>query len=234
MFTLHAAADDDVLVYVLERDSAVDLSLEPSTSIAFAGDALAVRADLRDGDAPLLATFRGEGIAPGGARTPLTLARAAGSQAIGELRLPRTDDAPGALYSVQVDAAGTTRSGLAVRRSVLHAIAVGLPTARFTGDATPVRTTDGGVQVHLGVEVGAASRYGVSAVLYGDHSGVMRPIAAAQAAGWFDAGAGELRLDFDRAALIRGAGTTLELRDLRLVDQGRVQVLHRQARALAW
>ena len=94
---------------------------------------------------------------------------------------------------------------------------------------------DAGIRFVLTVDVGAASRFGASAVLYGTNDrGEPQPIAVGQAARWLEPGPGDLALEFDAAALsAAGMRAPYELRDLRFVDQGRVQVLHRQARALA-
>lgn len=231
LFTLRADAEGDVLIYVLERESPVFLSLEPSSMVGFVGDTVTLTSALRDPIAALDgAIVDGELVAPGGARSPLPIARAAAEAHQSALTLPRPEGPPGALYTVQIDASGTTRGGLPVRRTVTHALAINLPTARFTGALRPERLADGGVRLRLGVDVGAASRYGASAVLYADHSGSMRPLALGQAARWLDAGASELVLDFAAGDLV-GEWTTLAVHDLRLVDQGRVQVLHRQAEA---
>jgi hypothetical protein len=234
-FTLRAVTSAPALVYVLERASTTRLSLAPASELAFAGDRVRVAADLRDGDAVLSASsIEAALIAPDGARTGFTLAPAPDGGYAGELDVPAHHGPPGALYTLQVDAVGANARGLRVRRSVTNALAVSLPTARLAGPVATERD-DAGLRFILAVDVGAASRFGASAVLYGTNDrGQPQPIAVGQAARWLESGPGDLALEFDAAALsAAGMRAPYELRDLRFVDQGRVQVLHRQARALA-
>lgn len=233
-FTLRGQTSGPVLVYVLERASATSLSLEPSSAIAVPGARVRVTAALRDGEAVLAATsITGALIAPDGAATSFTLARGQGGDYAGELDVPAPRGPLGPLYTLQVDIAGANARGLPVRRTVTNALAVGLPTARFAGTVA-ARPVDGGLRFALDVEVGAASRFGASAVLYGtNRRGDAQPIAVGQAARWLEPGAGELALEFDAATLAAaGMQPPYELRDLQLTDQGRMHVLHRQARAL--
>lgn len=235
-FTLRGQAQGRVLVYVLEKRSSAVLALAPATDLAFTGARVPVSVHLRDGEAVLQASsITGALVAPTGERAPFALARAADGSYRGDIVAPAHRGPPGALYSVEVDAAGTTARGLPVRRIAAGAVALGPPTARFTGSAEFAAQPDGALRVTLPVDVGAASRYGASALLYGtNNSGELQPIGVAQSARWLDAGAGALSLDFDAATLAAGGmRAPYELRDLRLVDQGRVHVLHRQARALA-
>lgn len=233
-FKLRAPVAAPALVYVLERAGSADLSLEPSSQVSFSGGRVRLSAALRDDDAVLSDTaLDGALIAPDGAVTPLTLTRAADGDFTGELVAPARSGPPGALYTLQIDATGTNARGVRVRRSVTHAVAVVHPTARFAGPAAAERDDDG-LRLALAVDVGAASRYAVSAVLYGTNAhGQPQPIAVGQAARWLDAGPGELELSFDAATLAAsGMHAPYELRDLQLTDHGRIQVLHRQSRAL--
>ncbi len=233
-FKLRAPVTAPALVYVLEPVGSADLSLEPSSQIAFAGGRVRLAAALRHGEAVLSATsVDGALIAPDGAVTPLRLTPAPDGDLAGELDLPARGGAPGALYTLQLDATAANARGVRVRRTVTHAIAVAHPTARFAGPAAADQA-DSGLRVSLAVDVGAASRYAISAVLFGTNTrGEAQPIAVGQAARWLDAGPGEIELSFDAATLAAGGmRAPYELRDLQLLDQGRIHVLHRQARAL--
>lgn len=235
-FTLRGQVAGRVLVYVLERESPAVLSLVPGADLAFSGATIPVTVHLRDGEAVLSASsIAGALVSPTGARTPFALARAADGSYRGDVVAPTREGPAGSLYGVEVDAAGVTVRGLPVRRIATGAIALGAPTARFTGPARIERPRDGGLRVELSLDVGAASRYGASALLYGtNRDGELQPIGVGQSAAWLDPGAGALSLEFDAATLAAGGlRAPYELRDLRLVDQGRVHVLHRQARALA-
>ncbi len=90
------------------------------------------------------------------------------------------------------------------------------------------------MRVALGVEVAAPGRYDVRGVVYGrDATGQARPLALAQSAAWLDAGRGELALDVDAGLIAKsGLAAPFELRDVRLMDQGRMGLLQRQEVAL--
>jgi len=120
-----------------------------------------------------------------------------------------------------------------VVRTARTAFACSLPTAVLGGDAA-VRSGEAGVEIALAVDVTTAGRYDASGVLYGtDAKGQLRPLALAHAANWLDPGRAALTLTFDAARLEAARlAAPFELRDLRLADQGRMGVLHRQSRAL--
>jgi hypothetical protein len=136
-------------------------------------------------------------------------------------------------WSVEVELTATV-AGRPVRRTVTTAVAVSVPTARLTGAAALTRPGEG-LRAELELEVASDSRYAVTAVLHGhNREGQLQPIAIGQSAAALAPGRRQLALEFD-AKLIADSGlrAPFELHDLRLVDQGRMFVLHRQARALA-
>lgn len=232
-FTLRAAAAARVLVYVLERASATTLSLAPASDVAFAGASVRVTARLHQDDAVLEATsIAGELLGPDGATTPIGLTRDPEGTYSGHVTAPAVP-VQGALYTLQVRAEGKSRQGLALRRDAVGAVSLALPTARFTAAAAR-DPGPGELRVRLAVEVAAASRFGVSAVLHGTSAGgELQPIGVAQSAQWLEPGVHHLALVFDADTLAASRlGAPYELRDLRLADQGRMSVLHRQARAL--
>jgi hypothetical protein len=108
---------------------------------------------------------------------------------------------------------------------------VSVPVARFDGSVVRERAAEG-LAVRIGVEAAAASRYGVSGVLYGTGAdGVLRPVALAQSATWLTAGHGNIVLRYDAASLSLGA--PWEVRDLRLVNQADLSVQERRERAIS-
>lgn len=134
------------------------------------------------------------------------------------------------LWEVQASGDAVVK-GQTVRRSLRVAFGVALPVARLDGSAAMV-AEPGSVGVRLGVEVGAAGRYETRALLYGMVGGAMTPLAVAHSANWLEPGTQSLVLRYD-AGLLAGASGPFELRDLNLLDQGRMGVLQRQQRALA-
>ncbi len=147
-------------------------------------------------------------------------------------RLPLdADEAPSqGLWEVQASGEAQVR-GQTVKRSLRVAFAVALPVARLDGSAAIVNAP-GSVGVRLGVEVGAAGRYETRALLYGMVGGVLKPLAVGHSAQWLEPGSQSLVLRYD-AALLAGATGPYELRDLNLLDQGRMGVLQRQQRAVS-
>ena len=232
-FTLRAPADAPVLVYVLERDSGASLSLAPRSDVVFVGAELRLSARLREDGAPLAASaISGDLLAPDGTLLPLALTPGPDGAYAGVVTAPARA-VPGVLYTLQVRSEATTRGGLKVRRDATSAVSLVTPTARFTAGAAREQG-EGALRIDLDVEVAAASRFGASAVLYAStRAGELQPLGVAQSAAWLEPGARTLSLTFDRDTLGASTlGAPYELRDLRLTDQGRLSVLHRQARAL--
>ena len=137
--------------------------------------------------------------------------------------------APG-LWEVQASGEALVK-GQTVKRNLRVAFAVALPVARFDGSAA-LANEPGSVGIRLGIEVGAAGRYEARALLYGMVGGAMTPLAVGHSAQWLEPGSQGLVLRYD-AGLLTGASGPFELRDLNLLDQGRMGVLQRQQRALS-
>lgn len=123
-----------------------------------------------------------------------------------------------------------------VPRDARTSFSVSMPVARLDGRVERVRTTvrSQPLMLRFGVEAAAASRYQLSAVLYGHAAdGSAHPTAIAQSAAWVDAGRGSIDLAFDVPSLsVAGLGPPWELRDLRLVNQADLGLLERRERAL--
>ena len=228
------AGDDAVyVVTVLDRESPAELRLRAAADVAFAGSSIGAVAALADGDRTLpIETATARLVSPDGAVTPLDAAIAADGTVRISGRLPREIGPADGLWEIHVTVAGAL-DGMTVRRDVRTAFAAVVPTARLTGDAT-VAAVDGGLRITFGVETAAAGRYEVRGVLFGTgDDGALHPAVRADAAAWLEAGAGSLDLVIDGGTLAAaGLHAPFELRDLRLLDQGRMFVLSRQARAV--
>jgi hypothetical protein len=237
LFVLRGRVAAPVLVYLLERAAPTYLSLAPSSDLVLAGDTVQLVARLRDGQADLeVRSIDARLIAPDGTAVTFAMTRAGDGSARADVRAPTPPPVAGALHTLQVHVEGVTARGLKVRRTATSAFAVSAPTARYTGAVAIEDPSPRGLRIRLGVDVAAASRFAAAAILHGsDANGHLRPIGVAQTARWLEPGAGALVLEFDAATL---AATDLrapyELRDLRLVDHGRLALLHRQARALVF
>ncbi len=224
-----AASSDRYVMHVFDSASEVSLSLETGADSYLHGQTLTVEARLSDGARALRAdTVEGFVSSPAGRAWPLEFRRAGrgvyrAALTLDALELP----APG-LWQVHASATGRF-AGQAVLRAGRTAFACAVPSARFSGSVEV-----DGLSFRLGVDTASAGRYEARGVLYASAAdGSLRPAGVAHSAAWLEAGSGSLELTFDREVL---AGESLsapfELRDLRLVDQVRMGLLHRQQHAL--
>jgi hypothetical protein len=230
-FTVRGTADGDVHLDVRERGSDIVLAVQAAADVVFVGEAVRVQARLiHDGRVLPDARVSGRLVDPSG-REVGALLRGPGGQLQRTLPTRIGEHPAGALWTALVTAEATV-DGVPVRRTVTTAVAVSVPTARYTG-AAEVETTNG-VVVALELDVASPGRYAATAVLYGtNREGASQPISVAQSAAELTPGRRRLTLEFDAAAIsAAGMRAPFELRDLRLADQGRMAVLHRQARGL--
>lgn len=234
-FTLKAAdlSQGRYVMHVLDQHSPVSLSLKTQRSDYLHGDPLIVETALQ-GDGLKLATTAVEGfvVSPAGRSWPLQLSPVAGghqaSLPLDALEAP----APG-LWEAHVAVQGKA-DGQPLRRYSKVAFNVAVPSASLNGRAERVASENGALAIRLGVDTAAAGRYEVRGVLFGSNAdGAMLPLAVGHSADWLQAGAQGLVLSFD-AELVKASGldAPFEVRDLRLVDQGTLGTLHRQARGL--
>lgn len=233
VFTLQASAAGEVRLDVREPDSGIVLALQTAADVVFAGEAVRVQVTLLDSDGHAVpsARFNGRLLDPAGKdRGALVRGRDGRLHAT----VPARVDAhpPGALWTIDLTADATI-DGVPVRRTVTTAFAVTVPTARPTG-AADVDSTNG-VRVALELDVASPGRYAATAVLYGtNREGQSQPISVGQSADELTPGRRTLTLEFDAAAITAsGMRAPFELRDLRIADQGRMTVVHRQARGLS-
>jgi hypothetical protein len=226
-----AHAQGRYLVHVFEPDSTLVLSLAADRDTTLAGSAITFRAALTDGNAArALRLASGLVTAPDGYSADLHFTR----NGDGSFSATFTPDAAHSdgpqLWEAHAFTA-TMAGALTVLRDAKTAFAVSEASARFGGDASITRDASG-LRVALGVTTANASRYQVSAVLYGTGAdGALRPAALAQSATWLAASGGTVELGFD-AETLGMLRAPFELRDLRLVDQANMGVIERRERAL--
>ena len=218
-------SDARYTVHVFDRLSPIALELGADRLDYLHGDQLNVRASFAGADVAL-GSVEGFITSPAGQAWPLNVAVENGAL-VGSLSLDAAGAVAPGLWEVHLAARGTA-DGLEVVRSVRTSFAAHLPTARLDGRVERVKMRDG-LALRFGVEVGTPGRFEVRGVLYGtDASGQLAPMAIGHVADWLDA-SGALTLSFPSVEGFRGP---YELRDLRLLDQSRMGVLHRQDRAL--
>ena len=229
-----AAGSERYLVNVVEPDSPYALTMQSGALHYLHGQQLVLTAALQEGGGAAAAK-RGVDkldatvVSPAGRRFPLSF-RAGKDGALRAALALDADEAPTAgLWEVQAEAS-TVVKGQAVRRSVRLAFPVAMPVARLTHAVTLQQGA--GVSLSVGVEAAAAGRYEVRGMLYGTVHGALVPLGVADAAQWLEAGQGQIGLTF-APELIADASGPFEVRELFLLDQGRLGVLHHQQRALA-
>jgi len=217
------------LVHVFEPASTIVLGLAAERDGIAGGDRMRFRATIAGAT---LERVGGLVSAPDGASQTVDFGRQPDGSYVAEVT-PDVAHAGGhGLW--EMHAFGITGGKNAIPRDAKTAFAVSRPLARLEGGAERVATLsrNSGLALSVGVETGAASRYGLSGVLYGTgNDGKLHPVAMAQSAAWLDAGHGRIELRYDAASLSLGA--PWEVRDLRLVDQADMSLQERRERAFA-
>lgn len=226
------AASGRYVVHVYEPQSPFVATAQADREDLLQGQRVRVRVALRDQDRDVpLRAVGGLLRAPDGSSTPLSFRRQADGSFAADVQ-PRSIPATPGLWEVHSFTVGRDSAGHEVRRDTSTVFAAAAPVARFSGLADIARAADHGIDVTLGLTARTASRYAVSAVLYGRGAdGSMVPAAFAQSATWLPAGDGRLTLHYDPTSL-QGIGAPYELHDLRLQDQPAVGLLERRALAM--
>ncbi len=224
-------SDATYAIHVFDVESDAVLSLRAAAMDFFHGQDLRIHAHFEDA-AGRFATDQAQGFvtSPSGDAWPVRWTAGEHGLMSASLPLDAVQGAGQGLWELHMAAAGE-RDGLTVMRNATTAFAVHVPTAALNGDVRVLRQQ--GLAIELGVSVAEAGRYEVRGMIFGtDASGALVPFAAAHSANWLNED-GHLTLGVE-ADLLRQAGVhaPFEVRDLRLMDQGRMGVLHRQARGL--
>lgn len=120
-----------------------------------------------------------------------------------------------------------------VRRDLKVAVNIAAPTARLS-DLIDSRE-QAGLVINLGVEVAAAGRYQISGQVWGSaEDGSLRPLAMAQTAAVLKPGQGSLRLEVPAELVLKsGLSAPFEVREVQLLDQGRMAVLETRSRGFS-
>ncbi|MCB1056874.1 MAG: DUF4785 family protein [Acidobacteria bacterium] len=236
-FTLRApkaTGSEGFVIHVFEPASKVSAELGADRIEYLHGDTLVAHLSLTDGVSSLAVdAVQGVVTSPAGRIFPVTFVPAAGGGRVAELGLDGLEPASQGLWEIQAQLVGEV-GGQLVERAVRTAFAVAVPTARFTGAVEVGGKSGQGfrtVTAELPVETAAPGRYEVRGTLYGtDAAGQLLPMAQASSADWLEAGGGVLKLRFHRK-VFEGSdlGAPFAVRDLRLVDQGRMGLVERLA-----
>lgn len=223
------SAEQRYLVNVVEPDSPLALTMQAAAPAYLQGQPVTVVAQLTHQGAATPARIDATLMSPAGRSYPLVFKNDGAGRMAATVTPDATDAAAPGLWEVQASVKATVR-GQAALRSTRFAVPVALPTARLTRSADLAGTANG-FAVRLGVEAASAGRYEVRGVLYGTVNGSLRPLGVGNAAQWMEPGQASIDLPFDAALLAASTGP-YELRDLQLLDQGRLAGLQRQQVAL--
>ncbi len=213
------------VIDVFERDSEITLELGTTRDTWLPGEELVFAAAFFHGES-MVQPSRLEValVAPDGRRFDLTLAAATKQRTLLDM-LPSNDFGLWELVAeaeVEID-------GRTVRRNARTAFAYNQPTAVFSGDVD-VTLDEQGLRADFTLYVANQGSYEVRAVLFGtDAAGTSKPLAVGIASDALQAGDASLALIFD-ADLIEasGLGAPFIVKDLRLIHQDAMAILHRQ------
>lgn len=141
-------------------------------------------------------------------------------------------DAGEGLYEVHAYLSGR-QGDVRIQRDLKIALQVAAPTARLT-DAIETRES-AGLNVNLGLEVAAAGRYQISGQVWGtDADGQLQPLAMAQTAAVLEPGQSQLGLEVPAELLLSsGLSAPFAVREVELVDQGRMAVIESRSRGFS-
>ena len=127
-------------------------------------------------------------------------------------------------------------NGMQVQRNAKTSFSYSRPNAKLTQTVDIARATgsDNTLRLSFGIDAVSSGRFELRGTLYGtDIEDKKVPIMFANSAGWREAGTSTLDLTFDLSKVSNSSvGKPFEIRDLRLLDQSRMMLLHRQSMAL--
>lgn len=230
-WTIKSAAplgDEEILVHVTEPDSALVLTATTDATSYLAGSTVVVSVEARMDDALVaIDTASARTRSPAGEIVDVALEADGRGRLRGVLRPDEREAVPGMPWLVEITADIATDGGIAQRNARI-AFGYGVAGAGFDGSVALDESPRGGPVAALGMHVVAPGRYAVAATVWapGAH-GIGEPIGLVQSAAWLVPGDDTIELPLHD--LLDGMGDRFELRDLQLVDQSRVALLHRQA-----
>jgi hypothetical protein len=220
-------ASNRFVVHVFEPESDVVATLSLDTGATIEGRPIHATAALGStGTKTESTSVEAFLIAPNGRRTALVVDADLTTTAVATSAI-----AGGELWEIEFRMNGVSTNGH-VSRSVRSAFAVAAATARLDGRVEIDNTR--GLTASIGVDSATTGRFEIRSVLWGTTTdGAMVPVAVAHSAASIGAGRRMLDLVFDEELLsASNTSAPFELRDLQLIDQTRMGVLHRQARAV--
>ncbi|MGY6631225.1 MAG: DUF4785 domain-containing protein [Wenzhouxiangella sp.] len=226
-------ADQALVIHVYEPNSPVVARLSMPRSNVLSGERVNFALDLGQGrQAADVRQVQAVLSSPDASETwPIQIGRA------NELALEAAPVAsraqPGqGLYEAHVYVEADFR-GQTIKRDLTLAFNIAPATARFSGEARRNHRS-AGLALDLGVETAVSGRYQVNAEILGTNArGQLEVLGYVQSAAVLDAGRGVISLEMAPEALrSSGLAAPFEVRNLQLLDQGRMALLEHRGQAL--
>ena len=220
--------DDQYIVNVKEKGSKKVLHMATSNLTLFAGEQFHFSALIKEEKNIMPdAQFQAHLVSPGGQLYGLSIAESDEGQ--WQTLLPSQVQSlePGELYELYLNVVAG-EEGQQVRRTAKLPFSIAIPTAKFE-NIVPVMT--GGVAATINLNVANEGRYGLRGTIYGtDVEGKLRSIMRSHSAYWLTAGGQSIDLVYDESILEESSlQPPYKLKDLVLIDQSKLAVLHKQS-----
>ena len=217
------SADRSYLVHVFEPASPNALTLTTNRDTYLTGEKLRITASATNDAA--ITEITGGIASPQGELTAVMFTRNADGQFIGSI--PLVESTAGALYEAYAVAKLNDGSVIALRDAKVS-FAVANPTARLINVAAAKERFDA-VSFNTRLEIAAAGRYQVEAVLYAQKDGARVSIAIAHTGAWLNVGENVMALQFDHLDLAkRGVEGPFTLGNFALKNQGNLATMERR------
>lgn len=217
-----AKADDEYVVYVLDKNSDMELNVAtPAPRVARNGR-LTLDAHMSSAAGPMTAEqIDAELVSPQGKRYPVKGRLAKGRFHADWPVEVAAETSVGELWNIEVRALAKNAAGEPVERVAVVATSVFEPTAALQ----QVRAD--GAALQLALDVSAPGRYEVRALVYGtDYDGELKPAMLNYQAEWLQPGQQQMLVAVDQVRLAAsGLSAPYEVRDIQLLDQKRMAVL---------
>lgn len=217
----NAAASDKFVLYVLDKNSDIALQLQTEQTNIQQGKPLVFDAIADASQRTAMVGARAELLSPGGQVYPLKGRTVRGRFV--STSAPDITEAgrPGELWTLRVRARIRNADDMIVER--VTRVAVDL----FEGTAEIATIKTGEQSLSLAMDVNAAGRYELRALIYGrDFDGVQKPAMLSFQAQWLEAGQHKVVFAIDADKLrASGLGAPFTVKSVKLLDQGRLAVL---------
>ena len=225
------------LIYVLDKNSDYGLSVQTKDDTAFAGRSLAAEITLTQGGvAQNIGTAEVYLRSPGGEKIAVDHNRGNNRGMEVSLEIENLEKNIG-IWELHVITKGLS-NGLQVQRNAKTSFAFSRPNAALlkTVSLTRPDKQNNTLALDFGLNAVSSGRFELRGTLYAtDRQGDKQPLMFANSAGWREAGTSSLGLEFDLDKVdASGLKGPYEIRDLRLLDQSRMMLLHRQRLALSF